>query len=433
MTTDDTSQSTETAPLKRAKKTQPAKRQRQLRVAFDTNVLYTGSASDLVRHEAASLIAETTFPDLQMLWYLPDVVRHERQFQMQKAALALLPHVAKVEKLITVNLNITEAILIEQVERAVMRRAKELQFATIKLDYAQINWDRLVLDALYRRPPFEDGSTEKGFRDALVVESFLQLVAESPKSAATCRVVLVSADKLVRAAAEARIQGFANVRVLSSIDELKGLINTLASEASEELIAALQPKASRLFFSSEDETGLYYKANIHSELESKFSDELKVVPPGASSRKNGTWRISMPTFAKKIGQRVYWISRIDIDTQAFKLVEDESRFVIGGTVTPSNPFFGGPIQATGDDPSDPYTFSFSRGGQELLMIPTGKEKGFTLSSLSRMATGGFRNVKTYEGSDAYEVLWHAELTTTQDLRKPTLEDVRHVEATWNPA
>ncbi len=38
----------------------PRKQQRpQLRVVFDTNVLYTGSASDLIRQEAVNLIKES--------------------------------------------------------------------------------------------------------------------------------------------------------------------------------------------------------------------------------------------------------------------------------------------------------------------------------------------------------------------------------------
>ena len=71
------------APPKKKRKHQKS----QLRVVFDTNALYVsptsiGSASDLVRPEIADLIAEAKYPDLDILWYLPEVVRHERQYQM---------------------------------------------------------------------------------------------------------------------------------------------------------------------------------------------------------------------------------------------------------------------------------------------------------------------------------------------------------------
>src|ERR1019366_6660619 len=84
------------------------RKKRELRVVLETSVLFTGSASDLIRQEAASLIQQSVFPDLEVAWYLPEIVRHERQYQMQKKALELLPSVAKVETLLGIKLNITE-------------------------------------------------------------------------------------------------------------------------------------------------------------------------------------------------------------------------------------------------------------------------------------------------------------------------------------
>src|SRR6266404_2579897 len=112
----------------------PGKRQkRQLRVAFDTNVLYTGSASDLVRQEAGNMVTQSAYPDLEVLWYLPEVVRHERQYQMRKRALELLPSVAKVERLLGHNLNITQEILVDRVEKAVTACQNEMGLLPIKL------------------------------------------------------------------------------------------------------------------------------------------------------------------------------------------------------------------------------------------------------------------------------------------------------------
>src|SRR5258708_4345985 len=85
----------------------------QLRVVLDTNILFTDSASDLVRQEAVNLIKESTFPDLEIQWYLPEMVRHERQYQMQKRALELMPPIAKVERLLGHRLAINEQMLVE--------------------------------------------------------------------------------------------------------------------------------------------------------------------------------------------------------------------------------------------------------------------------------------------------------------------------------
>ena len=49
--------------------------------------------------------------DLTIEWYLPSIVRHERQYQMKLAASRLLREVAKVEDLLGHGLNINEEIL----------------------------------------------------------------------------------------------------------------------------------------------------------------------------------------------------------------------------------------------------------------------------------------------------------------------------------
>ncbi len=198
-------------------------------MVFDTSVLYSDSASDLVKHEVAKLIRESTFPDLEIQWYLPEAVRHERQYQMRESAMRLLPHIRRVEKLLGHNLAINEEVLVDSVEKVVSQRHLELGLLTPPLDYAQVDWHRVTLDAVYRRPPFEAGDKEKGFRDRVIVECFLQLLTASPKTASICRVVLVSDDKLLTKAAMARTAELTNVSSVSTVDELKGLINTLVS------------------------------------------------------------------------------------------------------------------------------------------------------------------------------------------------------------
>src|SRR5205807_3699540 len=91
----------------------------ELRVVFDTNVLFTGSASDLLKQEAVELIQQNLHhSDLLLTWYLPEVVLHERLYQMQAIALGLLPSIQKVEKLLGHQLNITEDIVKQRANEA---------------------------------------------------------------------------------------------------------------------------------------------------------------------------------------------------------------------------------------------------------------------------------------------------------------------------
>ena len=121
----------------------------QLKVVFDTNALYVtptglGSASDLVRQDIADLVAEAKYPDLEVLWYLPEVVRHERQYQMQAEALKLRPAINKIERLLGHNLALTDKVLIDHVQTKIEEKEKHLCLQEIKLDHGKVDWDTLI-------------------------------------------------------------------------------------------------------------------------------------------------------------------------------------------------------------------------------------------------------------------------------------------------
>jgi hypothetical protein len=403
----------------------------QLRVVFDTNVLYTGSASDLVRQEVANLVKESAFPDLDIQWYLPEVVRHERQYQMQKRALELLPPIAKVERLLGHNLAINEQMLIENVEKAVSHRQQELSLLSLALNYPQVDWHRVLLDSVYRRPPFQAGETEKGFRDQIVVECFLQLVADSPKTSKICRVVLVTGDGLVAHAVEARTVGLTNTSVLSNLEELKGLINTLVSQVDEAFLAILKPKAKKLFFVPNDQSTLYYKEQVRQALSDKFTAELALLPQGATNRTNGKWLISAPNFVKKTGARIQWASRIEIETEASRTLFRSPGLDLKASVLASQ------VNLVPDQPFRGITDFLSSQAS-----PSGKlsdmagriwdTPGGTLEpeNYQSIVIPGGSTITTHKGVDSYDVVWSVNVTTRKELRRPSIDEIKHVEATW---
>jgi len=432
-----TEEPTDVAPRDRSKvRKRP---HRELRVAFDTNVLFTGSASDLVRQEAANLIGQSSFPDLSIQWYLPEVVRLERQYQMQTGALQLLGPLARVEKLLGHNLNITEGILVERVEKVVTQRQKEIGLITLKPDYASLDWERLVHDSVFRRPPFQDGKTEKGFRDALVVESFVHLVDVSPKTPKVCRVALVTADELVAEAVRARVAGSANAKVLGSLEELRGLINTLISEVDEAFIESLRPKAARLFFADADKSTLYYKDHVSERLTEKFKVELGALPAGATSRTNGTWQINAPNFAKKAGQRIHWTSRIELDIEARKLIREQRTMVISKLPTNVGP---GVVIENPKWIANPSSLEISTpnliNANPMTVVDNFVSFPNLLKNPYEMTVGGLdpvstRVVTTHNGMDVYDVLWRVDVTTALDLRRATVDDIQHGETVWEAA
>jgi PIN domain-containing protein len=411
-------------PSKASKKQKP-----QLLVVFDTNALYTGSASDLVQEEVTKLIQESVFPDLEIRWYLPDIVRHERQYQMQKRAADLLPALAKVEKLLGHHLGIDEAILKSRVEDAIVKRCESLGLMSLALDSAIVDWNRVIVDAVYRRAPFEDGDKEKGFRDCMIAECFLQLVASSPSTPSICRIVLVTNDGLLAAAAKSRTADRANVGVLSTLNELKGLINTLVSQVSEDFLSPLKPKAGKLFFVPRDESTLFYKERVLKLLQSKFKEDLSAKPPDATARDNGTWKVSTPNFVKKTGRRVQWSSRISVECEATKEAP-RTTWASGFNAVPAKTKLSDLLLATPDKSSwglpgieeisgAHNTMYLSQLGNPPTEIPTFYP---TLVASARTTT--------HRGVDIYEVVWSVDVTTRGELRKAGIDEIKHIGLQW---
>jgi len=363
---------------------------------------------------------------------------HERQFQMLRRGLELLPSIQKLEKLLGHNLNITESIVEARVRETVERQIQEFSLQVFRLVVDKVDWNKLVLDAAYRRPPFEIGDKEKGFRDALVAETFLQIVSESPTTPKICRVVLVTGDKLLGEAAKTRTIDYTNVRILASHEELKGLINTLATEVGEEFVAKIQDQAMKYFFMRGDETTLYYRENIAERIREKFSSKLVSLPKGADRRENGTWYISSsPRFVRKDGQRVYWISRISVEGKAYKYVTAPviaaSRISLNteGLVLSNDQYTGGGVvigQTTiqASQPTIQLSSPSIRSSQRDLF-----NQQYALSpGLVTLPTTPERESLIASGKTVFEVAWSVSVSTNQKFSAPKIEDIKFVETLW---
>jgi hypothetical protein len=406
------------------RKTKQKHRNPQLRVVFDSDALYVsptnlGSASDLVRKEISDLITDARYPDLDILWYLPEVVRHERQHQMQTEALKLRSAINRIERLLDHNLALADQFLTDHVERKINETEKTLGLREIKLDHGKVDWIALIHAACYRLPPFSPGETEKGFRDAIVAESFLQLVGESPKTPYRCRIVLVTLDELLTEAVNKRISGLPNVSVLRGVDELKGLINALVSDVDEEFIVGLKPKAARLFFTSSDnKDALFYRENIEAKVREKFKSELAARPEGTTFRSDRTWTINYPTFARKEGKRTFWTSRIDIDVEAGNTTLERETMSTAGLS--SQQFSMGQDAGVLAKAVDLYSGSNLVTGEHLL----------SPSAFFSLSYPPGKRVVTQRGKDVYEVLWSVEVTVARNLRKEQIDDIKHIGINW---
>jgi len=366
----------------------------KLLVVFDTNVLHTQVASDLVRAEVQRIVEENSkHPDLTIEWYLPDTVVGERKYQMLLKAKELLPNLSKLEKLLGHSFGVGEDTLELHVENAIKSSIKKYNFKTAQCNVSEVDWTDLISRAVTRHPPFEPNEKEKGFRDSVIAHSFAQLQNASPATPNVCRLALVSADQRLQEYVAELTHSAKNVRILSKLDELESLINTLVSTVPEEFVAELTSKASKIFFDIENEKTFYYKESLRNKIKEKYAVELKdTVLPG-HIRTDGTWWISAPIFIKKESQRIHWLSSI---APEFEISHYEQ----------AEPHLG--LADLGSQPS---------GGE----VPS--KKGF-LGLIG--AASSAKKIIDIKGKENFEVHWSTNLSQAHNLTSPKLEKIVHV-------
>src|SRR5438093_8645211 len=407
----------------------PPKRARpphlELEVVFDTNALYTGSASHFLRKEVSDLIDQNSnVPDLTIHWIVPEVVRHERQFQMLEKAYEMLPTIQRLERLLGNNLNITKEILYALVKEVVDHQVQQYGINVRTLDPTGVDWPRVILDATYRKPPFQSGEKEKGFRDALILETFMQIVVTSPTSRSSARLAFVANDQRLRDAAQSRLGTATNVHLLESIDALKGLINTLGSAVDEEFIEAIKQRAADVFFKSGDASTLYYKASVRVELEEKLKNATVSLPPGADKYTVEGWTIGSPRFAKKQGQRIYWTTRFEARLKALKL-SPQPEWLTGGYITLDQDAVAFPIVHVASPSRQPS------GRAAVNVLSTSwkpSEQSIQFSSPSFVSVAEDQLVGY--GTASLDASWSLSVTTSGVLTKAHLESVDYVEVVW---
>lgn len=371
------------------------KRQLELRVIFDSSAIFTGSASDLFKKEILDIFENySKLPDLEINWYLPEIVVEERRFQMNKKGKEFLPSILKLEKLLGHNLNITEEIILLRVNETIKKQIDKYFINEIKIDPSKIDWHLLINKSVNRLPPFEDGEKEKGFRDALIIECIQHIIDKSPSTSNICRLAFLTGDTLLIDASKERFGHLTNFRLCTSLEELTSLINILTSEIKEDLINSISENASKLFFLKEDNSTIYFKEGIRKTITEKFTKELNFLPENATRREEGTWWITKPGFVKKQGQRIFWKTIVEIDSKTFKT-----------TFAPS--------------PSPLSLESYLN-----------KPQSSPFQDLISKITSGTKEELVKEGKSKIEVLWSVTLTTNKQLKNPKIEEINFFETIW---
>jgi len=165
------------------------------------------------------------------------------------------------------------------------------------------------------------------------VEAVGQLVASSSDS----RIAVVTGDELLTQAIAIRTNANQNVHVLSSIEELEGLINTLVSNVDEVFIERMKAAAKAFFYDPETRQGYIYEHKIRDRILREFQKRIFEIPAGANEVERGKTLVSNPRFKEKKVNRMYWVSRVAFRMKAYS---DEPTMLGNNIADVSLPAFG---------------------------------------------------------------------------------------------
>lgn len=293
-----------------------------IKIFMDTNILHTSQAHLLVASKVAEYIADhKRIESVDLKWQMPRMVLEERRHQMVQAAISLGPKLEELERLLGHSLAITQEVMEDRVDSKIRKALEEYGIEVVDLDISAISWQEIIDRSARRKPPFEySGDKEKGFRDAIIAETFLQEISKSPATPRSCLLVLISGDVRLREYVLERSSSAKNVRLLESLDDLKSLLNAISSEITEEFLGEITPLAKKTFWDFETKEGLYGKSEVYKKITEKFVKEIDSVMdkfPGAK-RKQSSINLGEQTFIKKTGQTVIWSQLVTIKSDIVK-------------------------------------------------------------------------------------------------------------------
>jgi hypothetical protein len=378
-------------------------------VVLDTNSIYVAGTDDVIRRPTAELIEKSSkLSDLELNWYLPETVVEERRYQLRNGAKELLGPAKRLRKLLGITFECSADVLDQAVDRLIKDQLGRLGLKTVQLNCTDVNWRQMANAAVRREAPFEHGNTEKGFKDALILETYFQLVASLPAGRSDCRAVLVSNDNRMKEAYDIRAKSNPNLRHVVDVDSLGSLINSIASHVSEADLKILSRRAQELFYEANNMGGLFFVADLTQLIFKKFDKVLAIHPEGYSAPAFKKYVIGTPKFISKERQRIRWSNKVRAVMEMHPI--DSFAAAIAPAVPGDQPSLASVRQVQSEAQSD-HADSLS---QFLSLMAT------KLALASNLRTA----------SHAFEVIWDCAHKADGSLADPKLIDCHYVDTTW---
>ena len=164
-----------------------------------------------------------------------------------------------------------------------------------------IDWSELIESALWRRAPFlEDKKIEKGFRDALILETVCDIVTGSRVP----NVVFISGDGRFIEACNAKQSSGSKFATYESLDGFSSFLRLLDEELTSEFVTSIQNRARKKFHSAGDDSSLLYREDLIAQIYDNHQEEFST--PDSTPTVGG-----LLTAARAISTGPNWIAVSD--------------------------------------------------------------------------------------------------------------------------
>lgn len=272
----------------------------------------------------------------QLELIVPEVVQSELLFQQTTSAVKaredVIKQTARISDITAGNHHhrLDEATIRDQIGRKFDRWLVSRAGTCVMTPTDRIKWNELIENAVWRKAPFEFDSknkdNEKGFRDALILETVVDYVQSDSRQVS---FLFLCADGLLCNSAKVRLAGDSRFSCLESLEDFASFLKLVDEKLNGVFVRGILSRASERFFSKGDQFCLYNRDKIHNRILTDFKAEFEdpgarmksgyfsLTPPGVPNTwqpaDSGHFWITSAAFANLVRPREYhWTSTITV-------------------------------------------------------------------------------------------------------------------------
>jgi len=250
-------------------------------LVIDTNILWDKDKGNVV-NLAFDQFWDRNSPTFPMKLMIPATVQGELLYQQTTSALKLLEKanesIREIERI--TGKHYSHRVTKDRVQREIAHRFDEwLQAKDAELwevPVSQIKWGEVVHNAVWRILPFTPDSknteNEKGFRDAMILETVEAIYRSYSQDV---NVAFVCNDHALRTAAKNRLSGIDNFAAYESLENFQSFIDLTKQNLTQSFVRSILHRAEKKFFDEGDTSGLFYKDDLCLKIMEKFQDKIE--------------------------------------------------------------------------------------------------------------------------------------------------------------